>query len=182
MEHIKSSNPFIKNFPLNVIKRISKSNNIIDFGNEPGVSVTQKIEYNTTWFEQQSSCKLYRLPYMDNILFKNCSSAGRDLLLYIQIHLKDNFDYIELKFKKVHKAMDIKSMKTFYGAIQSLTDVGIICKKGANEYWINPYYIFKGDRITYYRNNAPEGINVVYCQDMIGNKLPKTAEKEPILE
>jgi DNA-binding GntR family transcriptional regulator len=52
------------------------------------------------------------------------------------------------------------SRPTLLKAIQELEDVAVICKKSQSDYWINPHYIFKGNRIKYYQTNCPTCIEI----------------------
>lgn len=140
-----TKNPFLFGEPLKLIHVIESNRS----GKLSGKS--SHIEYNV---EAQRYVRVYRVPFMDNILFKECTASGRDLYLYIQNHLKIDFDFINLKLSKVMKALNIKSTTTFYKAIHELSSVSIISRKsGAGEFWVNPHFIFNGNRVDYWEQN-----------------------------
>lgn len=153
-------NPFIQNFKLNVVKINTsyfetKTTNISD-----GIVGKYKKVEESYLAEQQDKTSVYHIPYIENILFKELKSSGRDLLLYIIYNIQKDDDTINLSADKLYKEMSI-SKSTYYTAISQLIDVGIICKKNNSTYWVNPFYIFKGNRIDYYHKHCPDCVNVV---------------------
>jgi predicted transcriptional regulator len=73
--------------------------------------------------------------------------------------MKPDCDFINLKTEFVCKKMKI-SRPTLTRAISQLIDIGVLCKKTQSEYWINPFYIFKGNRIKFYNKTYPDCIEV----------------------
>lgn len=157
-------NPFLKTEfgKLNVIK-VHSTTNVINVRDVPedGIIVGKyRTEINSYIMEQQERTSVYRVPYIINVLFKHLSSAGRDLLLYIIYKLPKEQDWINLKYDKVLKEMDV-SRSTLSRAIQNLVDNAYIIKKAQSDYWINPTLLYKGNRLSYYNDNCPECIEVV---------------------
>lgn len=153
-------NPFIKSHELKLIE-VREERKMVDSSNiSEGIIMSYETVTKTYLAEKQSKVSVYEIPYVENILFNEIRSGGRDLLLYIMYNLKDDYDFINLKFDKVCKEMRI-SRPTLSSAIQQLKDVAIICRKSQSEYWINPTYIFKGNRIAYYQKYCPDCISVV---------------------
>lgn len=153
-------NPFIQNFKLKVVKVNTsyfetKTSDIQD----GYIGKYRKVE-ESYLAEQQEKISVYDIPYIENVLFTELKSNGRDLLLYIMYNIKKNEDSILLKPDKVCEKMKI-SKPTYYTAIQQLCDIGVICKRHTVEYWINPLYIFKGNRIDYYNSRCKECIDIV---------------------
>lgn len=155
-------NPFIQNFKLNVI-RVTETKFRMDTDKIPkdGIIVGNYEEYKKSYLaEQQKKTTVYDVPFIENVLFNEIKSNGRDLLLYIIYNLQTNSDTIVLNTEKVCKKMST-SRATLYKAIIQLTDIAVICKKHKDEYWINPFYLFKGSRIDYYNSVCPDCIEVV---------------------
>lgn len=153
-------NPFIQNFKLKAVKVIDKYNETRTSDISDGV--VGKYKTVTEWYlaEQQEKVSVYDISYIENILFQELKSSGRDMLLYIIYNLKKDTDTIDLPIEKVCKKISI-SRGTYYNGVTQLIDVGIICKKQTTTYWINPFYIFKGNRINYYNKQNPDLIEIV---------------------
>lgn len=153
-------NPFIQNFKLNVVKVNTTYYEVKTSNISEGIVGKHKKVEESYLIEQQEKTSIYEMAYIENILFKELKSAGRDLLLYIMYNLKKDEDTIILKPEMVCKKMTCVRT-TYYKAISQLTDVGVICKKHTTEYWINPFYLFKGNRIDYYNKNCKDCIEIV---------------------
>ncbi len=154
-------NPFVQNFKLELIQ-VSKSKKIIDTDDiSDGIIMKYETVSKTFMIEKQHKTTVYEIPFIETVLFRNdMKSNGRDLLLYIIYNMVDNQDWINLKQDKVTKQMG-NSKPTLISAISQLEDAAIICKKSQSEYWVNPFYIFKGNRIAYYNSICPECVEVV---------------------
>lgn len=85
---------------------------------------------------------------------------ARDIYLYIQANLGENQDTIILDMEKICAVSDM-GKDSYYKGIDDLRSNAFItvCKK--NRYWINPFILFRGDRIAYYREQCPECIQNV---------------------
>lgn len=161
--HYKSKatmNPFIQNFKLKVIEIYSEQKYINSNDLSDGIATKYRKETSVFFAERQEKTAVYEIPYIENVLFKEMSSCGRDLLLYIIYNIQKNEDFINLKHDKVCKEMQI-SKPTLIKAINNLEENAIVCKKSQSEYWINPMYIFKGNRIAYYQKNCEDCIEIV---------------------
>lgn len=158
MENIK--NPFLFSSSLNLIKMEetyyeADTRNIHD-----GVVMEAKKVTKTFHIEEQEKTSVYYITYRNNVLFKELTSIGRDVLMYIYHNIKTNEDTIDLPSKKLCNDMGI-SIATYYRGIRELIDIAVITKKEKQIYWINPHYVFKGDRIKFYADKCPECIKVV---------------------
>lgn len=83
-------------------------------------------------------------------MFLGLSSAGKDMLMYIVVHLQHDQDYLELDEER-YMGETGSGRTTFYRARTELTNRVIIprmSRKGT--YWINPMYMFKGRRMAKY--------------------------------
>src|ERR1035437_9530133 len=88
------------------------------------------------------------------------NKCARDIYLYIQCNIGENQDTITLEQETVSKIIGI-SKNTFYSGIESLRDHSVITPEQRSKYWINPFVLFRGDRIAYYREQCPDCITVV---------------------
>jgi predicted transcriptional regulator len=87
-------------------------------------------------------------------------SNGRDLLLYIIYNIKENEDFINLKLDKICGQIKTSRPSLIKG-INELSDVGIITRKSQSNYWVNPHFIFKGNRIEHYYKCCPESVSII---------------------
>ena len=111
-----------------------------------------------------------------NYLFKVLSQAGRNLFLYIMATIGKEKDTINLHTEKICNEMGI-SRNTAGTAKDSLVDNGVICHRKGNEYWVNPFFIFRGDRIKYYNEACPDCVKIVGKQS-IGQTLVEKISEE----
>ncbi len=152
-------NPFVQNIKLNVIK-VNESYTLtpnVRNGAAPKESI---VVPNYYLVEEISKTSVYHTSDLHQIVFKVLKAAGRDLLLYIILQIKKDCDFIKLQPVETMEYMGI-SRTTLYAGIQQLIDAGVICKKDVKTYWINPLYIFNGNRIKYFKDKGEEYINVV---------------------
>lgn len=152
-------NPFIKIHKLALIKIYETSKMVNTNDISEGIILNYQQVTSSYCAEQQSKTSVYNIPYIENVLFKELSSKGRDLLLYVIYNIPENTDYINLKIDKVCNKINM-SKPTCLKAIQELLDVALLSKKSQSEYWINPLYLFKGNRIKYYQETCPECIEI----------------------
>lgn len=146
-------NPFLQNFKLPIIEVIETSYEVNTKYLSDGQVGKYKKVTESYYIEQQEKVSVYKIPYIKNVLFKELKSSGRDLLLYIIYTLKVDVDIIELNANKISKELGISKV-TVYNGINQLVDIAVICKKFKSDYWINPVYLFKGDRISFYNKQC----------------------------
>jgi hypothetical protein len=111
--------------------------------------------------EQRRKTGIYQNPFKIELI-NSFTPSGMKLFLWIVLNLKSNEDSIEINHSKVGKALKFSSTKTFYNAIANLTELEIISKKASSEYWINPFYIFNGNKIKYYKTH--DKVNIVHTK------------------
>lgn len=150
-------NPFIKKFPLKVVK-VDETTFKIGTTQYPkdGIitDMTSVDEVKRTYLaEQRRKSSIYQNPYRVELI-NALTPSGIKLYLWLVMHLERDNDTIEMNHAKVGKALKFSSTRTFYNAVNNLIDLEIIAKKAANEYWINPHYAFNGDRIKYYKKHS----------------------------
>jgi hypothetical protein len=113
---------------------------------------------------------------------KNC----RELLIYIMEHLQYDSDIIQLIMEKVSEAITIPR-STLYDTIDRLEELDFIKRTGKrNTYWINPYLMFKGNRVTKYPEAILyEGNDKVIAtrvkRDMVEFKFPHLKEERKLV-
>jgi len=168
-------NPFLlmEKFKILLIESESKTLNIDNRNVSPdgiGTSLSS-TNRNTFYTDLHKNTRVYRPDGILNLIFPSpdeevvdggigLNKNGRDLLLYIFYRLQRNVDYIDLTQNKVCKIMDIKRC-TLSKGIANLTDNMFIMrmKNERSKYWVNPFYIFCGDRKWMY--NSVEDIAIV---------------------
>lgn len=164
-------NPFIVNqdFHLRLVDVYKRS---ISKSKGKTTEVTEKF-----FVEEQKSITVYKPgnnEVFTNLLFKVMSKNARDLYLYIIATLGEDRDIVSLPMKDISELLEFKK-STYYNVIQELKDIAIIADYKKQDYWINPYFFFRGDRISYYQEQCPDCIKIVAKQD-IGDSWLKTPE------
>ena len=76
-------NPFVQNFKLQVVKVHTNYYETKTSDISEGIVMSYRKISESFLAEKQEKVSVYNIPYIENILFKELKSAGRDLLLYI---------------------------------------------------------------------------------------------------
>lgn len=148
----KLTNPFVLNRPLEVVcikPHSEEDDNLYTESNKFYIERQRKIN---VYYDNHSN--------IDEMLYGNLTSKGRDLFLYIQYHIPENKDYISLKLDDVRRKTGI-SKNALVTALQSLKANGIITPKSQSIYWVNPFYFFHGNRIKYFKELGDTYLKVV---------------------
>lgn len=154
-------NPFVQNIKLSVLQ-IDDSFTLTSTAKvEIGALPKKIIIPNNFFIERIQKTSVFHLPNILDVLYKQLRPAGRDLFQYVTVMLKKELDYIELIHKKVCEDMNDISRGTLHSGITQLTQAGIICKRDPKTYWINPLYIYNGNRIDYFRKLGPDYIDII---------------------
>ena len=85
---------------------------------------------------------------------------ARDIYLYIQCNIGENQDTIQLSQDKICDTTGM-GRNSYYEGVEDLKNNSIICNYKRNEYWINPFILFRGDRLAYYKEYCPDCIQNV---------------------
>lgn len=96
--------------------------------------------------------------FTDGILswFPELSSSAKDMYMYIAHKLGYETDVIEITEERYCSEMNV-SRPTFYRAKHELTDRLILPRSGRrNTYWVNPGYLYRGDRRKAYGDKIVE--------------------------
>lgn len=157
MKKSEAINPFLFTFNLNVVQHTYVSN---DKSAKEGSALKTTKQVSYKYVEQQEKTSVYDIQMIEVILYKNMYASGRDLFLYIMYNMVKNKDYIKLEPEKVIRLLDI-TRNTYYSAIGQLMTAGVICKKSNSHYWVNPAYLFKGNRMNHYDDKYPSCIKVI---------------------
>lgn len=96
-------------------------------------------------------------------IFYKCSPAGRDMLLYVLMHIKYKSGIVEINPEEVSKeassyvdtsdGRSTFSIRKIYSGIENLVSMNILVKKSPKQYWVNPFFIFKGSLIEYFEQS-----------------------------
>jgi len=148
-------NPFIDNDSnqLEVLSIINSQSSGDDFYSKETTSKYIK--------EKQGKVSIYRV--MNNEVYTeflfSLNRPARDIFLYIIANLGENKDYIKLDPEIVCRKTGL-SRNYYYSGLKSLKDNQVIINKKRAEFWINPYYLFRGDRVEYYKSRVPDKIKI----------------------
>lgn len=107
------------------------------------------------------SIKLYKLT--DKFILSEFTHGELLLLFYIINNIGRSKDSIKLKIDELAKQTG-KSRRTINYAIKGLIGKEFISKQENTQstYWINPYILFRGNRVNYFEQNNPDLINKIY--------------------
>jgi hypothetical protein len=97
---------------------------------------------------------VYKTPEFYNLI-PTLKSSSKDLLLFIVVNLGWGKDLIRLDRDRFREWTG-GSVQTFYNAVGELVDCGVITRYKGADYWINPMYFFKGNRLNYARENGAQ--------------------------
>lgn len=152
-------NPFIVNKPIECVA-IPKSK--ASQYSEDITVTTRKDLLNTHYLhDKQDKINVFRhgKGVMYEIMFGRLSDKSRSLFLYIMYTLNKNEDYILLSGQKVKQDIGMCN-RTLVEALKELKSCSIITLKERSIYWVNPMYIFNGNRINYYKELSDDNVIV----------------------
>ena len=133
--------------------------------------------------EQQEKTSIYVDGLLKSKLFTKFNLNSRSLILYIIYNLKHQKDYIKLSPKQIQKIMSISS-DLYNKAIQELIKEKVLYPKSitvkAEEYWINPHYMYNGSRLVYFFKHYPNQIVKVQGPPIVLKETSKTETLEAI--
>lgn len=85
---------------------------------------------------------------------KQFSPAAKDMVDYICRYLGANRETIEIKYEKYCTVMGEISLRTFYRAKEELNNLIIVRKARKDVYYINPKFLFRGQRLKAFPDNV----------------------------
>lgn len=109
--------------------------------------------------EEQKHIKVYKTgtnSQYTSFLF-SLNRFARDIYIFMQANLGEDQDTIFLHQDKVCELTHM-GRNSYYEGIEDLKTYSIITPFRRNEYWINPFILFRGDRLAYYKQYCPECI------------------------
>lgn len=84
----------------------------------------------------------------------NLSLRGKELILWLIDELESGKDYVWINKERYMKENKISSLNTYKCAINECIRYGFISNTIIKDvYWINPDFMFRGDRVKKYKNN-----------------------------
>jgi len=155
-------NPFLNTSEIKVLKKKHVTRTVVE---DVYYNDIEEESYKIIPVEVDEFTKVYQVKKFNDIL-KFLTPQGCRILLYLQGVLPHDQDYVEIQRSKVGKVLDVHPNTVSLG-IQSLLDQNIICKRGKTDYWINPLVLFNGNRLQYFKKNAPTKINYVIGRDQV---------------
>lgn len=161
---MKSSNPFIKSSKLKVLNIRQEDVYIKHNPYDSDVKVISSTRKEITNFTVDPTPKSNLYHQVDgcpavNVIFE-LSGGACQLFVYIAMSLPKGEDYLRFKVKDYCKKA-ILSNVTVYKYLDELAENYIIAKKQNGQIWINPNFIFNGDRVEYFKQNCPECITEI---------------------
>lgn len=85
------------------------------------------------------------------------SDKGKSLLLWLVYELEYGKDYLWINKDRYMEEAEVKSYTTYSNAVKELIRYGFLAHTVVKEvFWINPTFIFKGNRITKYAHLIKE--------------------------
>jgi hypothetical protein len=147
------SNPFIKNFKLPV-RTFNKEDTLVKV--VEGVNYVDGKVSKTITVDDKAHTKVFFEPEFRDILL-GCNENALKLFLFITYQLANAEDYIWINHTMFMKKAYIRRKDDYLAARDELLRYGIIaCTQIEGVFWINPFMIFHGNRITKYPNNITE--------------------------
>jgi hypothetical protein len=146
-------NPFVQNIKLEVTKYIETRINEYQgmTNDEFYASKTQRSE-RIFFVDRVQRTSVYYVPDdMATMFHSDMTSAGRDMLYYIQRTLRKDMDYVTLDRKDACEQMNC-SRGSLLSGLKQLAAAGIIAQKSTKEFWINPIHMFNGNRVEYFQD------------------------------
>lgn len=149
-------NPFLENkeFNLRVVTVFSSNTDT------KGASIIRTT--TELLVEEQKHVKVYKTgnnTQYTTFLF-SLNRYARDIYIFMQANLGEDQDTIHLHQDKVCN-MTGMGRNSYYEGIEDLKSNSVICPYRRNEYWINPFMLFRGDRLAYYKQFCPDCIDNV---------------------
>ena len=129
---------------------------------------------HSSFVERERPIKLYRYGELSDLINKLKHRYSHRLLTYIYDTIAENSDTIKLDRELIYQVVGL-GRSTYYKAIDELLALQLIAKKSQNVYYINPNFLFKGDRIKFVAKRLGDlGVNVVQV-------IPVVAGSEKII-
>lgn len=129
-------------YTLNVTERTTKE--LID----PETGELVKIQMKNIVRKMRPGFVVMSIDFID--VFLSMSVTAKKLLGYIIKNMKLRSEIIEFDFKDVETKIQLKET-SIYNGIKELTDLKVIAKRKADVYYINTFYIYRGNREKFFK-------------------------------
>lgn len=88
-------------------------------------------------------------------LVSELTPRGKDLLMWVQYEAKKGKDWLWINKERYMEECTVASVTTYRSAVNELIKKGIIVKTVVTDtFWINPYFLFNGNRIKAFPDNV----------------------------
>jgi hypothetical protein len=143
-------NPFLEKYKLQLIEQSNTYCITKDY--ESDVNYIEEEITEIDYISNHNSTSLYLTDDIIKLLFIKLDNNSRTLLLYIMANLKENSDIINLNPITLEVMVNINN-DILYESIKQLEENDIILFKDKTIYWINPYYLYNGNRLGIYKTD-----------------------------
>lgn len=111
------------------------------------VFIGQRYMGKDKMIDRRQYAKVY-VEFIPLILQEGLSMAGIKMLFYIIGCLQPGRDTVTFNIKVAREKLKYKHDKSVYEGLVDLLKLGVIARKTGytEQYWINPQFIFRGDR------------------------------------
>ena len=161
-------NPFLQNLKIDTALRDGEKLEAEPVYDKHGRVVDTK-HTKVVRFDKSQFVKIYPEMLSNFYLMEK---AGKGVLCLFLQEMKSgiNQDEVRIRYEEnfyFDKSGEKRTIKksTFYSGVKQLEELGFIAKKEPNVYWINPAYIFNGNRFS-------------FCQSFIDKDAEIEAEQE----
>lgn len=161
MKELKNEdNPFLdthglKLFNLKTTYNVTKTEQVVE--GQQNIVLEYDSVTKSRYIEQQKHIKIYDTTNDHIWMFKEFTPTARDLYLYIVFKLQKNLSFIRLSYELLYKATGM-AKNSYYNSLKLLIKKKILYKANSKYYWVNPYFIFRGDRKNFYLKHKPDSV------------------------
>lgn len=183
---MSSANPFIKSSKIKILNIQQEDVYIKHNPFDSDVKLVSSTRKETSTFTVDPTPKSNLYQQADgystaNIIFE-LSPGACQLFMYIALTLPKGEDWMIFKVKDYCEKADLSNVSV-YKYLDELAQNLLIAKKQNGQIWINPNFIFNGNRIEYFKQNCPECIqelSVLSTPETRMNGIRKFKKKELI--
>lgn len=138
-------NPFVNSLSIKVVRKYASNEYNKD---EEGLITNKEFKLETKEYT-----KLF-VGSEERKIISNLNDNAKALLLWIMYELETGKDYLWINRLRYMEENNIKSPNTFNTPLRELVRYGFITQTIIKDvYWINPEFMFNGNRIKKYPNN-----------------------------
>lgn len=116
-----------------------------------------------TQIDAAASTKLFK--NKDQFLIYDLGYTELQIVYYMMQNLPREKDYMRLPIDTLTTALK-KSKPTVIAALSRLVEYDLISRKSKSEYWFNPYIMFKGNRVKFFKEREKIEGEGVYIKNV----------------